>query len=376
MRAILRAGRAARRPRPRGRGWPGPVAGLAMLGSLAAASAGPAGVGTTDLVLFPFAQQVQHSSPPHPQGGHGKHRTEHTRLGLDAFLLAERRGWRVLAEALATDEGGHVERLQVGRELGQALLWLGRFHSPAMHWNELFHHAPFLRTSVTGPSLMAFDDHGGPLPTHLWGLLTEWTRPAGAGQWQLQAGAGLGPRLSGEGLDPAEALRPGGGRREALALSWNWFPDAFGTDMLGLHLAYARIPGRLPAVSELRQQSLGLFVDRNVGPSRWLANVQLLRHRTAAPAGSGTYRHWGGFLQGELLLGRWRPYARIERNALDRADPYWIAFPGTAVFQAVGGVRLEMGQHQALTLEAAGTRELGGHHWHDSWRLQWSALLP
>ncbi|RMD80180.1 MAG: hypothetical protein D6809_01855 [Gammaproteobacteria bacterium] len=223
---------------------------------------------------------------------------------------------------------------------------------------------------------MGFDDHGGPLPTHLWGILAEWNRPAGRGQWQAQLGLGAGPRLDARGLRPAEAVEPGGGGREALGLSWNWLPDAFGTDLLGLHAAYARIPSTAAGLRELRQASLGLFLDRGLGPSRWLADTLLLHHRAVTPTGVLRRWHGGAYLQVERAGGRWRPYARLERNVLDGEDPYWSLFPEVLTRRAVGGLRLELGEHHALAVEAGVGRELGGHRWRRGWRVQWSALLP
>jgi len=88
---------------------------------------------------------------------------------VDIFYSTDRDRLRFLAEYLVRDDEHEMERMQLGWLVHPtATLWLGRFHSPLGFWNSEHHHGAYMQTTISRPSILAFEDGGGVLPTHIF----------------------------------------------------------------------------------------------------------------------------------------------------------------------------------------------------------------
>lgn len=337
-----------------------------------AATAASAGV---DGVVFPFATYTQR---PHLPAGNGLKEHE-SHVGADLFALASYGDWRFLGEFMLSDQEHDLERLIFGRRVGNnTLLWLGRYHTPAAYWDILYHHAPFLQTSITRPQMVQWEDDGGVIPIHLWGLRADETVTQGRGEWQLHFGLGAAPKLAPGKLEAVDALNPrapGGRLMGVMALSY--LPDALGTNEIGVFADAARLPSDRSDVSNVDQALAGGFANWTVGPVHAIGSLFGVHNRINRPTGAKqAHTFYSGYLQLDLKLGGgWTPYARYEGSVNGNDDPYVkLLSPGLANTILVGGLRYEFTSRQAVTLEAV--RAEYPHDHYSQFMFQWSGMFP
>lgn len=335
-------------------------------------ASGQAGV---DGVVFPFAKYAQR-----PGLSSASNLSKHEgHYGADLFGLASYKGWRFLGEYLVSDEEHDLERLELGRRIGNnTLLWVGRYHSPAYYWDILYHHAPFLQTSITRPQIVQWEDDGGVLPIHLWGLRADETITNAGGEWRFHIGFGSAPEMKPGKLEALNALHPKlfGNRLMGVAMA-SFLPDARGTDEAGVFASAAELPSRISGIDGINQVLAGGFVNwtrYRVHVNAAVFGVHSEVRRAAGASPSHTF--YSGYLQLEYkVTPHWIPYFRYEGGVGVNDDPYLRLFSsGLANTVFVGGLRYEITQRQAVTLEGARYLSDGNHY--SQLMVQWSGMFP
>ena len=325
--------------------------------------------------LFPFVTYSRLTALP-PGMGIDK---ETVTRGADLFGLASHDEWRILAELMVDNTEGDPERLQLGRWIGSnTMLWIGRWHTPSAYWDMVYHHSPFLQTSITRPEIMNYEDDGGILPTHIWGLLASETIPQGEGEWQLQLGIGAGPQLANSALSPVKALTPvsPNGRLGVIGLV-SYMPNTSQGDEFAAFVSDINIPSEMPTVQRARQVLGGAYMSWTVGDLHTIASIFDVHTRVEFRAGPArSHSFMSGYLHLEYLLTpSWRPYVRYEGSAGTGADPYVALFSyGLADSRSVLGIRYSVTLNQALSLEGYRARYNGGLSY-NAFMFQWSAMF-
>lgn len=306
---------------------------------------------------------------------------EEGRATADLLLTWQRGAFRALGELVVATDETELERLQLGWELApNTLLWIGRFHQPASYFGYLYHHGQIAQTAISRPQVDDWEDEGGLVPQHLEGLLLDTSLTTRRGQRvDLSIGAGVSPALKDGALEPmdlfsghGEALRP------AYAARVTWYPDALRDPSVSLVLMHAEVSNgtggaRLPAfVSHVDENAVGLFVDYPAG--RWRVTGGAYRIDVDADGGSlPREAFWSGYLQAECeVRPRLRAFARYEGTSDVAQSRFLSVFDAVVESRLMAGVRWDVTQRQALSVEAARTRTatVSG----SELRLQWSAV--
>lgn len=346
---------------------------LACAVTMAAGVPAQAGI---DAVVFPFATYAQR--PGVTTGGPvGKHEGHY---GADLFALASYKDWRFLGENMVTDDENDLERLMVGYQFSaNTLLWAGRYHSPSHYWDVLYHHAPFLQPSITRPQIEEWEDEGGVVPLHLWGLRLDETITQGHGEWRLHLGAGAAPKMIPQSLEALPAMKPRlFANRVMTVFAASYLPDALNTDEVGLFASTADMPAEVSGVSGVKQALAGGFGNWTLGSRvHAIGSVFAVYDRVEHPsAATQSHTFYSGYLHLDFrLAAKWTPYVRFEGALATSRDPYLALLShGLAHTALVGGLRYEFTSRQALTLEAARYMLEGNHY--SQLMVQWSGMFP
>jgi hypothetical protein len=354
------------------------LAALALLlaGTAAAESdAGRAGPGRGELLLFGSADAGKFV-------GDGS-RYDSTDVDLTADVLGSwgLGSFRVLAELLLSTEEQELERFQLGWEMTpETYLWLGRFHQPTSTWNARHHHGQYLQPSITRPVIEEWEDDGGVLPQHIVGALGE-TRlqlgdPAGL---SLAASAGIGPLMTPEGLKPLQLLgSQSGDHRPSFGLRLTYLPDFAGDDGIELVAMQSEIGFSASAYAgpadHIDLGVVGMGVGWTWGPWQLESTAYAIRADFVGDGGK-VDRFAAGYAQlrreldkGLSILGR------FEGSADTDGSRYLALFPDFVSQRAVLGLRWDLANKQALSLELADSRARYGSY--REIRLQWSGVLP
>lgn len=300
--------------------------------------------------------------------------------GADLFGLISYNDWRVLGEVLVDNSEADLERLQFGRWVtDNTLLWVGRYHTPTAYWDMVYHHSPYLQTSITRPYIMEYEDDGGLLPTHIWGLLADHTITRGNKEWQVEIGAGGAPTVTPTGLEPLTALNPVHvNDRFAVELMASYMPDVFSTNEVGIFASTMALPSNRSDVDNVRQTQAGAFISWSMGRLRTISSIFAVHSNVDFLAGaSKSHAFYSGYFHFEYqLTPKWRPYVRYEGSMGTKNDPYINLFPsGLANSRLVTGIRFDVTSHQGITLEATRVESVKTHHY-NQFMLQWSAMFP
>ena len=300
--------------------------------------------------------------------------------GADLFGLISHNDWRVLGEVLVDDTEADLERLQFGRWVtDNTLLWMGRYHTPTAYWDMVYHHSPYLQTSISRPGIMEYEDDGGVLATHIWGLLADHTITKGNKEWQLEFGIGAAPSMTPTQLEPIAALNPKTVKgRLAAEFMASYMPDVFSTNEMGVFASNMELPGSRADVNHVHQTQAGAFVSWSIGQLRTISSIFAVHSNVSFSTGvDKAHTFYSGYFHLEYqLFPRWRPYVRYEGSINTKDDPYISLFPnGIANSRIVSGLRFDVTTHQGITLEATRVESMNTHHY-NQFMLQWSAMFP
>ncbi len=304
---------------------------------------------------------------------------------LDVFGSAHRGRWNALVEAIATDHDFHIERLHLGYDFSPAsTLRLGRIHNPLSYWVMQYHHANYLRPSISSPESARFDDDGGIFPSHLAGLLFSTEQVLGERSIDYTLALGTGPELEGDHdssgggakLHAIDLFRPGEGRhrfnataRVALHL------DNFGEDQVGAFVSRVRVPVAGTVYDAVNLSVGGAFLHWKRSSLALTGSLFLVRD-VLEGAGETRPRHFAtGYLHADLpVQGYWTLFGRLERSFGEGGDPYVGLLAQFIARRDVAGVRWDFSAGQAVKLEFSNNHGLTGDF--RQILLNWSAGFP
>jgi hypothetical protein len=291
---------------------------------------------------------------------------------IDLFYAYDHQRFRFLIEGFTSPDLQALLRVQAGWRVRDTTFWLGRFQNLVGYWNNNFHHGAYMMTSVRRPGGASFEDEGGPLPSHLVGLLIEGNHAIGQAGLGYSLGLGAGPEL-GRQLESFDFVDPRGSHRFGATARLVYQPMSFGPDELGISVSYTEIPS--VDLGTIRQVIVGLFGDRQF--NRWHTHAGMFYLHNASDSQTGVSDHGAFNAYGQIewqWRERWTLFTRLEGTLGEDGDPYLARFRDFVEDRVTGGVRLDLPYHMALKLEAS--REHVRDDEFSQVMLQWSAAFP
>ena len=293
--------------------------------------------------------------------GSQKHDTPNS-FGLGQFALFATSNLNervsVLAEVVLEAGGSNtrvvtdLERLQITFRSSDFLnLSAGRYHTGIGYYNTAFHHGAYFETPIDRPRVFAFEDEGGVLPVHDVGVSARGIVPKTGStvRYLAEVGNGRDYESTGEGDSVEHATDSNGAKSTNLGLSFRPFGSAnleLGTSdyrdsvprsdstPVDLRIAVAYAVYRTPAVEVMAE---------------WL--------RLQERSGEATFANDAGYFQASRAWGKWRPYYRYDRLAVDPATPF-IGSTGSYRSNIVG-LRVDPMQWVGLKAQYEHTDEPG-----------------
>ncbi len=276
---------------------------------------------------------------------------------LSLFYTGDYAQMRLLAEYSASPDTHELERLQLGwRPDPQATVWLGRFHSPVGYWTTEFHHGDYLVTSISAPQV-AYDDEGGPFPSHLVRLLIEGDTRHGVAGISYAAGVGIGPVLE-DRLMPQDILDPNNHKGKLTAAAKVAYrPRIEDQDQLGVFVGYADIPVMGQPGHEVTQRLVGAHMNLETNRARLIGEVYLADTHLEGVSAPESSRFASAYLHGEFQLrSAWTLFGRVENTFCAPGDHYLNLMPLFVRSRFVTGARYDITPSQAVKVELSRNR--------------------
>jgi hypothetical protein len=297
--------------------------------------------------------------------------TDRARGLVELAFEADRNG------GIATD----LERLQLGYLFNDAAIgWLGRFHTPYGYWNTAFHHGLQIQTSTMRPRFLDFEDKGGILPAHTTGVWLNGTFPTATGKLGYDLYAGNAPQINGTGTGTALATAHPAGFSSAVnagtyagtgTLSMRQSGSTAGRTSSGFNawIEPGAVDGLRLGLHGLRGEVIDDFANSTLlkmlggyyaySTEKWEALGEYYRFRNQDRSGAtGTHASWAGYMQLGYTVGKWTPFARVERARLDQTDNYFgVQESGRSYDRWAMGLRYELDPRAALKTEFTSTRK-------------------
>lgn len=325
-----------------------------------------------ELLVFPAIQAENRVNAAQRNDG-GRYDSD---IAADLFYSHDKGSLLSLVEFFLGQDEQELERFQLGFSAGEATqVWFGRYHSPLTDWNITYHHGRFLQPTVANPAIVDFEDGGGPLPTHLTGVMVSSEFFRGDRVYSVDAGLGLGPSLDQGTLSPLDLLRPHQGKQSLSGALRLDLESLTGEYKLGLSAGYAQIDRESPDHGRIQQSVVGAYAHWRPGRAALSSEVFAVHDRLHSNGRDRDNTFLGGYLQGIYRLGeQFSPYLRLEDTWHNHNDAYLDQLADFVDQKQVLGLRYDFIRQQALNLEYAHTH-LAGEYF-DDWRLQWSAVFP
>ncbi len=295
----------------------------------------------------------------------------------DLFYSNDLEHLRFLGELQIDKDGQDMERLQAGWRLNPThTVWFGRYHNPIGYWNVEHHHGHYMETSAERPRILEFEDEGGPLPIHLFGLLLQGTQAIGDAGLQYDLGVASGPKIKGDEFEPVDVIRHPTLNKLALVARLAYRPDATRDDQYGVFLARTRIPVEDLSFTQVDQNLAGIYISRDIGRLRLFGEAMRITHQLSQNAGAEWPSYWAGYIQAEykLVPNVWTPFARQESISSRLTKDYTDLFPGLPKQRQLAGMRWDFYKDQALKFELIRDQTVGGVTF-DTLEIQWSAMF-
>ena len=296
--------------------------------------------------------------------------------------------FRFLGEYIWSDSESELERFKAGwQATDRTVAWFGRFHTISKYWTTEYHHGQYMQTSISRPGLEEWEDEGGPMSSHITGMLLEHEYE-GAGESAIGFGfaAGLGSKFIGQELVPLDLLDPQSGHDLAVNYRMTYRPDVFSTSQVGLMVAWNDIPvdsASAPALVDLnaiRQTTIGLFADWQWTDWRVITSWVYFDNELQFINGDENDDFVLAYLQAEYKASEnWTIFGRSEFGFGEDDSIYLQLLPTSIAHRHMLGVRWDFTDAQGLALELADTSTQGENFVHDHFkeiRLQWSAVFP
>jgi len=325
--------------------------------------------------FIPFPQVVLHS---HNQDAGATQQHGSSAL-VDFFYTAKYHDWRLLGEAVVSDDERELERFMVGRVTpGGTQAWLGRYHTALGQWNHKFHHGGYLQTSIHRPGIIEFEDDGGVIPAHATGITLAGDQEFNERIVGYTLEFGLGPGLGNQGqLVPFNLLDFSDGEHDlsvTAKLTSYSADDPF--DDSGIFAGHIIIPSHAVNIREVKQTQLGAYTNYSIGPTLWRASGFYVVNALRLAGGADKDESFAyAYIQPEYTYNTiWTYYGRWEKSFGAKNDLYIQQVPSFIIERAMLGARYQMNGSQALKFELARLEQYSQHF--NSVELQWSAALP
>lgn len=311
----------------------------------------------------------------------------HVRGSADVVYGYSGDSMRLLGEYLLSTEESELERLQLGWILSdKAMLWFGRFHSPASFWISEFHHGQYLQTSITRPSLEQWEDENGASPSHVSGVNLEFEQQLeGEASLGFSLAAGLAPKFVEHELVPFDMLDPRSGHGLSLSLRTSYRPDMFAPMQIGFLSSWNEmdvVPGSNPDLINLdriNQLAAGVFADLHWQELRLIASAVYHRNELHYFDDKVSDSYWLTYVQPEYSLNdNVIIFGRVDIGDGEDNSLYLDLLPTFMSHRNMLGVRWDFSARQSLTLEVADSSRQGEDFDHEHFkelRVQWSAVL-
>lgn len=253
--------------------------------------------------------------------------------------------------------GVDLERAHIGYQFSDsATVWLGRFHTPFGYYNTAFHHGQEIATSLRRPRFLEFEDHGGVVPAHTVGAWLTGYQRVGDGKVTYDLFVGNSQRIVDGALDMNNPGNTNGNVIFGGNAGW-LFTDSLEGLKLGVSAYTTRIDIQ-DTIAEhyVRVKNYGVYSVYDSDRWEWLAEFYLFSNEDLSGR-TGTHDSKAGFAQLGYRAGRFVPYLRYERAALQQTDPYFASQHfGQSYYRDALGVRLDIDVKSALKLEFANTQ--------------------
>jgi len=307
---------------------------------------------------------------------------------IDALYSYSDGKFRFLAEYFWSSDEHELERLHVGWQYNDnTQVTLGRVHSPANFWAAEYHHGGYLQTSITRPSVDAWEDESGPIPSHLTGLsLEQEFALSGEASIGHALSGGIGPRLDDRELVAFDLLDPDGGHDPAFNYRITYKPNVLSLNQFGLTSTWSDINVEsdshpsLNDIDDIRQYTVGIFADWGWRDWRVLGNLIYFNNDIRYLAEKQDDDFVSGYIQAEFRASKnWTVFARSENSFGEGGSPYLSLLKEFIANKYMLGVRWDFTESQSLTVEIADASELrhdGSKADFQEARIQWSAVFP
>lgn len=296
--------------------------------------------------------------------------------------------FRFLAEYIWTDEEHEMERFKAAWKIDdQTITWFGRFHAITNYWTTEYHHGQYMQTSISRPGLEEWEDESGPMPSHVTG---GWFEHEFSLQDQAAINAtftaGIAPKFEGEQLVAFDVLDPTSDHELAASARIVFLPDVLAMNKIGLTLSHNDIAvvsdssPNLADLNSIKQVTLGLFASWHWEHWRLSSNWVYFDIDMNYVSGKVKDKFSLGYVQAEYEAAKdWTVFGRIEFGEGEDNSPYLNLLPAVIAHRHMLGVRWDIADSHALTMEVADTSTQGSGENHDSFkelRFQWSAVFP
>lgn len=279
--------------------------------------------------------------------------------------------------------GTDLERAQIGYTFNDAATaWMGRFHTPMGYWNTAFHHGAQIQTSILRPKFLDFEDKGGILPAHSTGLWLTGAIGGASGKFGYDAFLANAPQLNGAAAGSALSsvnttdfnpnvvagtyagsgtlnMRMGGSTTHRNSLGFNaWFePRSVDGLRLGAHGLRTEVVDDSADENRTRVNMLGGYIAYLADPWEILGEYYGFRNQDLSGT-SGTHSSWAAYGQVGYNVGKWTPFARVERTDLDQKDNYFAVQESGRSYKRFGvGFRYDVDPKAAIKVELDSTRK-------------------
>lgn len=296
--------------------------------------------------------------------------------------------FRFLGEYIWSDSENELERLQAAWQVDeQTMLWFGRFHSISNFWTTEYHHGQFLQTSISRPGLEEWEDESGPMPSHITGLWLEHEYSVNErATLNFGLAAGLAPIFVGEELVPFDVLDPDSAHDLSMSGRLVYRPDVLSNSQVGLVVAHNDIfvdsisNPNLFDLNSIRQLTVGVFTTWQWKDWFLIANFAYFDNDLQYRDGDVKDDFLLGYVQVEYAATEdWTIFGRTDFGANEDQSLYLQLLPAAIAHRQMLGVRWDVTDSHALTVEIADTSAQGDRLSQDhfnEFRIQWSAVFP
>jgi len=330
-----------------------------------------------ELLVFPRAEVL------HTDARAGEPESNEWKVGASVFYTSDWRQLRALVELSLVythapddiEREKEFERAQLGWQFDpNNTVWVGRYHTPIGYWNTAHHHGAHLQTSISRPRIHEFEDEGGILPVHFFGLLLSGIQSSRDGALSYDVGAASGPTLTDGALEPVKVLAPQRFGKASFVGRLAWRPDVGAESEFGGFGAHSRIPVADVPADEIGQTIGGGYVNLDLSPWRLVGEAFWVRNAFRSTGQASSFV--AGLVEVEFRASSsWVLFARHEAIGARWRDAYLDRFPDFPKARTVAGVRYDITHHQAVTFEVANHKRRDDVRYLQT-ALQWSTALP